>query len=57
MGPGRDGGLGASVGAMVAAVVVAVAVVAMILVGGGLHKPLTASPPALAMAHAAPHHG
>ena len=42
MGPGRYGGFGPSAAAVLAAFVVAVVVVAMVSIGGGLHRPLLA---------------
>lgn len=53
MGPGRYGGLGATIGAAAVAVVVALAVMAMVSVGGGINRPLVAHA-AVAM-NSAPH--
>ena len=53
MGPGRYGGLGATIGAAAVAIVVALAVMAMVSIGGGNTHPLVAKP-AVAM-NSAPH--
>ncbi len=54
MGPGRYGGLGATLGAAAVALVVAILVLAMVRVGGGIGRPLVAPHPQMAAA-AAPH--
>ena len=53
MGPGRYGGLGATLGAAAVAFVVAVMVLAMVRIGGGLTRPLVAPHPQVAAAVAA----
>ena len=53
MGPGRYGGLGATVGAAAAALAVALGVLAMVSLGGGVRHPLVASASAVAPAQAA----
>lgn len=52
MGPGRYGGLGATLGAAAVAFVVAVMVLAMVRIGGGLTRPLVAPHPQVAAAAA-----
>ncbi len=54
MGPGRYGGLGATLGAAAVALVVAILVLAMVRVGGGIGRPRVAPHPQMAAA-AAPH--
>ena len=54
MGPGRYGGSSASVGAAAVAMAVAVLVIAIVAIGGGLNRPLTASPQVTAAVAAAP---
>ncbi len=52
MGPGRYGGLGATLGAAAVALVVAIVVLAMVRIGGGLNRPLVAPQPQVAAAAA-----
>jgi len=42
MGPGRHGGIGATLGAAAVAVVVAIIVIAIVSLGGGLSHPIVA---------------
>lgn len=56
MGPGRYGGLGATIGAAAMAIVVALGVMAIVAFGGGLNRPLTAHP-AVAMVAPPPGQG
>ena len=54
MGPGRYGGLNASLGVVAVTLVVAIVVAAIVSIGGGLFRPLvTHEPAALAAAAAA----
>ena len=50
MGPGRYGGMGASLGAVAVALVVAIVAIAMVSIGGGLDHPLVTEHVALGAA-------
>lgn len=54
MGPGRSGGIGATIGAAAVAIVVALGVIVMVSLGGGINRPLVAH---TAMAMNAPPQG
>jgi hypothetical protein len=54
MGPGRYGGMGASLAAVAVTLVVAILVLAIVSIGGGLFHPLETHEPAVAAAGAPP---